>query len=409
MRALLTLLLMALVPTGAGAQPVPDSLRVEDALARLARHPLVQAAEARAAAQQASARGVTAWAAPSLLYAREGMGARGDFAEQRVVAGVAWGPAGVARAERARLRAAGQAYTWEAEAGRRELRARTIAAYVELALADALVALRAEATLLADSLVGVARLREESGEAAGLETLRAELEAEQARAAVAAAAVQREAARGAVGVVLGVEGSVCPVAPPLRVPPFSALPPAPEDALPAVRAAAARADAAAAAVQAARAAWQPTWSAEVFPQYYGGGQQGWGVQVGVHLPLLQGRMLAARRQAARAESGAAAAERDQALRASEAARNAAIARVGAARAALETAEAGPAARADALLALMVRGYRLGEVPLAALLDARRAALQARETLLAARAEVLRSLAEWERATGATVLFPVPPP
>ncbi len=401
MRALLLALATLALP--ASAQP-RDSLTVRDALALVGRaHPLVQASEAMAASREAAAGGVTAWASPTLGYAIEGVGTDGGFAEQRVMVGVEVGPASLARAERARLAAEARAFGFDAEATRRALRARVVAAYVDLGVVDSLVTLRRVAVALADSLVSVARLREAAGEAAGLETLRAELEAEQARAALAATVGQREAARAAATASLGLPlDGVAAVAPRLRLPDALSSPPAPS---PTVAAAEARVEAAQASADAARAMRLPTWSAEVFPQHFGGDTFGAGVQVGVRLPLGQGRVVAARVRAAEAARQSAVAERDGRAGERVATVAAAEVRVRSARAALEAARGAPVERAEALLALALRGYQLGEVTQPMLLDTRRALLSAREVGLEAFREALLAVVAWERASGSSLLFP----
>ena len=394
-------LLLALLAASASAQ-APDSLTVREALALVAEaHPLVRASDAMAASREAASRGVTPWAAPTLGYAVEGVGADGAF-EQRVVAGVEVGPASLARAERARLTAEARAFGYDAEATRRALRARVVAAYVDLGIADSLVGLRQEAVALADSLVLSARLRETAGEAAGLETLRAELEAEQARAALSAAVGRREAARVAATASLGL-----PLGEAAAVPPRLVLPDDLPDAgaSPLVAAAEARVDAAEASADAVRASRRPVWSAEVFPQHFGGDTFGAGVQVGVRLPIGQGRVTAARATAADAARQSAEAERDGIAAERAALVAAAEAQVQGARVALEAARGAPVERAEALLALAVRGYQLGEVTQPMLLDTRRALLASREIGLEAFREALLAVVAWERASGSSVLFP----
>lgn len=406
MRTLLFSLAVLALPASA---QVRDSLTVHDALALVTdAHPLVRASEAMAASREAAAGGVTAWASPTLGYAMEGIGTGSGFSEQRVMAGVEIGPASLARAERARLSAEARAFGFDAEAARRALRARVVAAYVDLGIADARVALRHEAVALADSLVLVARLREEAGEGAGLETLRAELEAEAARATLTAAVGQREAARAAATASLGMPlgmplGMTAAVAPRLILP--DGLPSAEAGTPPVTAAAEARVDAARAGAAVARASRLPVWSAEVFPQHFGGSSVGAGVQVGVRLPLGQGRAVAARVSAAESAREAAEAERDglAAERAAQVA--AAAARVRSTRAALDAARGAPVDRAEALLALALRGYQLGEVTQPLLLDTRRALLAAREARLDAFRDALLAVVDWERASGSSVLFP----
>ncbi|GAB5550107.1 MAG: hypothetical protein SangKO_098670 [Sandaracinaceae bacterium] len=400
MRALLLALAALAVPASA---QTPNTLTVRNALALVERaHPLVQASQDMAASREAAAGGVTAWAAPTLGYAMEGIGADGSF-EQRVVAGIEVGPASLARAERQRLTAEARAFGFDAEATRRALRARVVAAYVDLGIADSLVALRREAVGLADSLVLVAQIREESGEGAGLETLRAELEAEQARATLAAAVGQREAARAAATASPGLRlDGAAAVAPPLALP--DALPATEATPSPVVAAAGARVEAAQTSADAARASRRPVWSAEVFPQHFGGSSFGAGVQVGVRLPLGQGRIVASRVGAAEAARQSAEATRDGLAAERMASVTAAEVRVWSARAALDAARGAPIERGEALLALALRGYQLGEVTQPMLLDTRRALLSAREVGLDAFREALLAVVAWERASGARLLF-----
>ncbi|OZC01425.1 TolC family protein [Rubricoccus marinus] len=398
MRALLLPLLLLAVPASAQA---PDSLTVFEALSLVERaHPLVRASEALATSREAAVGGVTAWAAPTLGYAVEGVGASGGF-EQRIVAGVEVGPASLARAERQRLAAEARAYGFDADATRRALRARVVAAYVDLGVAESRVGLRLEAVALADSLVRVARLREEAGEGAGLETLRAELEAERARATLAAAVGQREAARAAAVASLGLPVDGAAAAPTLTLP--DVLPPTGATA-PLVAAAGARVEAAQASADAARASRRPVWSAEVFPQHFGGDTFGAGFQVGVRLPLGQGRIVASRVRAAEAARQSAEAERDGLAAERRASVAAAEARVRSARVTLEAARGAPVERAEALLALALRGYQLGEVTQPMLLGARQALLDAREVGLDAFRDALLAVVAWERVSGERVLF-----
>lgn len=401
MRAILFSL--ALLAPSASAQ-TPDSLTVQAALALVNQaHPLVQASEAMASSRQAASDGVTAWAAPTLGYAMEGIGTNGGFSEQRVMAGIEVGPASRARAERRQLEAEARAFGFDAEATRRALRARVVAAYVDLGIADSLVSLRQDAVELADSLVIVARLREAAGEAAGLETLRAELEAEQARASLTAAVGQREAARADATASLGLPLEAVAVPPHLTLP--EALPRMDASASPVVAAAAARVDAAQAIADAARASRLPVWSAEMFPQHFGGDTFGAGVQVSVRLPLGQSRIVASRVGAAEAARQSAEAERDGRAAERTAALDAAEARVRSTRLALEAARGAPLQQAEALLELATRGYQLGEVTQPMLLDTRRALLAAREIGLEAFHEALRAVVAWERASDSSILFP----
>ena len=406
MRAFLILLVLVSVSVQAQTRP-PDSLTVYDALALVAGdHPFVRSAQALAASREAAVHGVTSRTAPTFTYAMEGIGQNGGFTEQRVGAGIEVGPSSLARAERRRLGAEARAFASDAEATRRLLRARVVSAYIDLAVADSLVGLRQEGVDLADGLAEVARLREAAGEAAGLETLRAELEAEQARADLAVASSRREAARAGVLAALGLPlEAVVPVAPSLDVSravgePFTA----PRDTLPAIRAAQSRVDAAGFAADAARAARLPVWSAEVFPQHFGGTAIGAGFQVGVRLPLGQGRIVAARVEAAEAERRAAEADREALALMQSAGVQSARARVEAARNALAATTRGPVEQADVLLDLTLRGYQLGEVTQQVVLDTRRSVLATRQAALNALADLFLALAEWERASGTQVLF-----
>jgi multidrug efflux system outer membrane protein len=408
-------LLLVLTAHLAAAQPA-EPLTVYDAL-RLVRgaHPAAAAAEMQARAAEAEARGLTSWSAPTLSYAMEGIGTAGGFAEQRLVAGVDVAPAALARAHRTRLTAEREALLLDADATRQALRAAVVAAFVRLGAADSLVAIRRAGLDLADGLVRVARLREQAGEAAGIETLRAELERETAAAALAEATARRSVAAAealaATGQTVGTRAVRAPrLAVPVGLdgaaqPAWAASAVLPADSLPALAAAGRRIRAAEAAADAVRAERLPVLTGEVFPQHFGRTSFGLGFQVGVRVPLFQRSALDARAQAAQALVGAAAADRDWLATAQHLSAVSAQARVVAARDALAAVQGGPRAQADSLLALSMRGYHLGEVTQAVLLDTLRIRLAVQERALEALRDLLLAMADWERATGASLLFP----
>ena len=178
----LALALLALVTAlpMASAQP----LTLPDALARVeTEHPdlgRLQAALAVNRGQRLLGYGIDA---PTVSYAREGIDG-GGFAEQRVVfsQGVA-SPVATYYGLR-RIDTEADALQLDLAARRSLLRMGVEKAFVDVMYAERLIALRTEALDLAQQFLEAARLREEMGESAGLETMRAEIALAEAEAAL---------------------------------------------------------------------------------------------------------------------------------------------------------------------------------------------------------------------------------
>lgn len=403
-----SLVLGAASPASAQSVGRADTLTVQHALALVTgAHPSALAFELRAESRGASVDGITSWSAPTLSYAMEGIGTNGGFAEQRIVGGIEFAPRALGRAQRDRLRAERLALLSDADVVRRELRYRVVTAFVELAAADSLVSLRRRGMELADGLVRVAQMRERAGETAGIETLRAELERENAAAALAEALSRRSAAEAtalaSVGRPLDTRTVIAPrLAAPDSVAVRAQIGPA--FGFPELRAAASRIDATSAAAEEVRAARQPTLLGEVFPQHFGRSSFGVGFQVGVRIPLFQADAHSAREQAARIEIDAAVADRQAIQTVLEVGAVSARAHVVSARAALEALRVGPLPQAEELLRLSTRGYQLGEITQAVMLDTLRLQLEIRERALNALHRLTRAVADLEYATGETLLF-----
>ncbi|MEP0548886.1 MAG: TolC family protein [Rhodothermales bacterium] len=404
--ALILLALAAVLLMGpAQAQP----LTVYDALARVeAEHPdlgRLQAALAVNRGQRLLGFGLDA---PTLSYAREGIDGDG-FAEQRFVFGQSLASPFATYFGLRRIDAEADALRLDAEARRTLLRQNVEQAFVGVMYAERLIELRAEAVALADQLVEAARLREDVGEAAGLETMRAEIERAGAEAALVEAeqALARSRLVVAAAAALGAEVEVVTPGPlafrPVdvaRADVVGGLPSLPE-------AQSARASVAAAGlgVREAKGARFPGLAVEVFPQDFGDGFNTVGFQVGLRIPIPGTPSVRGPRAVAEArlreQTWAREATAIQLAAEAEAAwtgYRAALAQVTRYRDVV-----GP--QADTLVARSYEGYLLGEVPLFALLDAQRTALAAEERYAAALRDYFLRLAELERFTGRALVFP----
>lgn len=405
MTRLLTLSLLMLLAVPAPAQP----LTVHDVLARVeAEHPDLGRLRAALAANRGERLLGYGIEAPTLSYAREGIG-DGGFAEQRVSVGQAVASPVATYYGRRRIDTEAGALQLDLAARRALLRQHVAKAFVDAMYTERLIALRAEAVGLAEQFLDAARLREEMGEAAGLETMRAEIGRAEAEAALADAERLRAQAYVAIAAAAALDGDV--VTPgPLTFRPadvtrdevFGRL-----ATLPEVRSAQSGVDAARLGVREARGALVPGLAVEVFSQDFGDGFDHLGFQVGVRIPIpgtpsYRGSRAVAE---ARLQERAWAQEATALQLAAEA--EAAWGGYEAALAAVTRHREALGPQADTLVARSHEGYLLGEVPLFALLDAQRTALAAEERYAAALRDYAHRLVELERFTGRALVF-VPP-
>ena len=391
----------------AQAQP----LTVYDALARVeAEHPdlgRLQAALAANRGQRLLGYGIDA---PTVSYAREGIDGDG-FAEQRFVfsQGVA-SPVATYYGLR-RIDTEADALRLDLAARRSLLRMGVEKAFVDVMYAERLIGLRAEALDLARQFVEAARLREEMGESAGLETMRAEIALAEAEAALVEAEQVRAQARVTVAAATALGAAVDVETPgPLafrsvdvtRDAVFDVVPSMPE-----LRSAHESVAAADLGVREARGALFPGFAVEVFPQDFGDGFNTVGFQVGLRIPIpgtpsYRGPRAVAQARlqnqtwAREATAVHLAAEAEATWTGFVAARDAVL---------RYRSTVGP--QADTLVARSQEGYLLGEVPLFALLDAQRTALAAEERYAAALRDYTYRLVELERFTGRPLAFPEP--
>jgi cobalt-zinc-cadmium efflux system outer membrane protein len=401
----LAILFVLLLAVPATAQP----LTLSDALVRVeTEHPdlgRLRAALAVNRGQRLLGYGIDA---PTVSYAREGIDG-GGFAEQRVVfsQGVA-SPVATYYGLR-RIDTEADALRLDADARRSLLRVGVEKAFVDVMYAERLIALRAEALDLAQQFLEAARLRESMGEAAGLETMRAEIALAEAEAALVEAERTREQARVTVAAVAALDADVEVVTPgPLT---FHSVDVTRDDvfgrlsALPEWQSAATSVDAAGLGVRESKGALFPGFAVEVFPQDFGDGFNSVGFQVGLRIPIpgtpsyrgpkavAQAR-LREREWVREATTVQIAAEAEAAWTGYVAAREAVV---------RYRETIGP--RADTLVARSHEGYLLGEVPLFALLDAQRTALAAEERYAAALRDYTLRLAELERFVDRPLVFP----
>jgi cobalt-zinc-cadmium efflux system outer membrane protein len=266
--------------------------------------------------------------------------------------------------------------------------------------AERLIALRTEALDLAQQFLEAARLREEMGEAAGLETMRAEIALAEAEAALVEAERAREQARVTVAAVAALDMDVEVATPgPLAFQPvdlsrdevFGRL-----SALPAMRSAATSVDAAQLGVREAKGALFPGFAVEVFPQDFGDGFDRVGFQVGLRIPIPGTPSYRGPRAVAEARLREQTWAREATAVQLAAEAEAAWAGYVAARDAVVRYRETIGPRADTLVARSQEGYLLGEVPLFALLDAQRTALAAEERYAAALRDYFHRLVELER-------------
>jgi cobalt-zinc-cadmium efflux system outer membrane protein len=402
-RSLILLLVFLALP--AAAQP----LTLPDALARVeAEHPdlgRLQAALAANRGQRLLGYGIDA---PTVSYAREGIDGDG-FAEQRFVfsQGVA-SPVATYYGLR-RIDTEADALRLDLAARRSLLRMGVEKAFVDVMYAERLIELRTEAVDLAQQFLEAARLREEMGESAGLETMRAEIGLAEAEAALFEAQQVLAQARVTVAAATAIDADREVVTPaplafhPVDVSRYDVFQPL--TALPEAQSARTSVEAAQFGVREARGALFPGLAVEVFPQDFGDGFNSVGFQIGLRIPIPGTPSYRGPKAVAQAR-----------LREREYAREATAVQLGAeaeaswtgylaARDAVLRYRSAIGPRADTLVARSQEGYLLGEVPLFALLDAQRTALAAEERYAAALRDYSHRLVELERFTGRSLVFP----
>ena len=396
----------ALLTGPAAAQP----LTLYDALARVeAEHPdlgRLQAALAVNRGQRLLGYGTDA---PTVSYAREGIDG-GGFAEQRVVFGQSLASPVATYYGLRRIDTEADALRLDLAARRSVLRTSVEQAFVQAMYAERLVALRTEALALAEQLVEAAQLREEMGEAAGLETMRAEIALAEAEAALVEAEQTGAQARLAIAAAAALPNATVETPGPLAFHPVDVTR---DDvfggvaAMPELRSAQTNVAAANFGVREARGALFPGLAVEVFPQDFGDGFNTVGFQVGLRIPIPG-------TPSHRGPKAVAEARLRQQTWAREATSRTLAAEAEAAwtgyRAALSQVTRyrdilGP--RTDTLVARSHEGYLLGEVPLFALLEAQRTALAAEERYAAALRDYYLRLAELERFVRRSLVFPEP--
>ena len=402
-RTLIFLLMLLALPVTAQPLTLPDVLaRVE------AEHPdfgRLQAALAANRGQRLLGFGLDA---PTVSYAREGIDGAG-FAEQRIVFGQGVASPVATYYGLRRIDTEADALRLDLAARRSLLRVGVEKAFIDVMYGERLIELRTEALNLARQFVEAARLREEMGESAGLETMRAGLALAEAEAALTEAERTREQARLAVAAVAALGTHVEIVTPgPLafhsagvtRDDVFSGL-----SALAEVRSASASVSAARLGMREATGALFPGIAVEVFPQDFGEGFNSVGFQIGLRIPIPGTPSY----RGSRAVAEARLREREWAREATAAGlaveAEAAWAGYVNAREAVARYRDATGPQADTLVARSHEGYLLGEVPLFALLDAQRTALAAEERYAAALRDYLVRLADLERFTGRALVFP----
>lgn len=406
----LTVLAGVLLAAGGALPSRAQPLTVYDALARLeAGHPELGRLDALLAANRGERLLSFGLEAPTLAYAREGI-AGTAYAEQRLVLGQRLAAPLASYYGRRRLDAEAEALRYGRAARQARLREQVKKAFVEVQYAELLVALRHEGVSLAEQLIAAARLREEAGAAAGLETMRAEIDLAEAEAALAEAEhLRAQALTAAAAAAAAPTAQVVPPGPLTFVAPGVAR----EQVLgrlaglPAAREAEAYLGAARIGVREGRATRLPGLSAEVFAQDFGGGFNRLGFQIGLQIPLpgtpagraprlLAEAVLQERTWAREAQVRALAAEAEALWRAY-----------------LDTQALvvryrdGLVPLADTLTARAHEGYLIGEVPLFALLDAQQTLLTARSRYAAALRDYTLRVVELERFTGAAYVFASP--
>lgn len=387
------------LPALAAAQPArPDDL--VELIVREGPRAVAIRAEFDIVQREQAAR--TVWPNPSLAYSREGAGFTEFFqAEQSLpIFGI-----------RSALSRAGVAAVAAAEAERDArlwaLRAEAAASVARLAGAQATVDATTAAAGRIEGLIEVLRVRETEGEGARFDRLRAEIELGDVRRTVADARADAATARAALIVLLPAGAAVTAVAPLTAVDR-----PLPADAELMSRAVANRAELRALQQEIARGREeatvatrqrrpQPTVTAGVKRADDAGGRETGGLfGVGATVPLFDtGRREAARWQAEQRRAEAQRRAIEQQIR-------------GEVTAALEIARvredaqraAPPPQSVDDLVAMAVLAYREGEIGIAALLDASRAAGDARARDIGLRLDLRLAHIELERAVGG-VLWP----
>ncbi len=392
--------------TGVSFGVEADSLTLQAAMElALSTNPMLQWYDGQVSVISGQRMQETPFGPLSVSFEREGIDA-GAFNEQRMIAGGSLlSPLATVYA-RKRLATQRVATVEEKRVEQRRVAANVRHAFVDLMYANAVIDLRSIAVDLARSLAVTTSRREEAGEAARVDVLRARLELTDAEASHAEA--EGVVLVSQVGVYRSVGLDKGSSAPPIQLPGELALTQVTVDSIalfglmseaPALVAAREMANAARFGVSESQAAQLPDVVADVFRQDFGQGYKAYGFQVGLRfripfLPASRGKVSEARgllQQRVAVERAVAvqiAAEADSAWALYQTAvRN------------VKRLDEESIAVANELLRLTLRGYELGEVSLIAVLDARKSVLASRQRYLAALRDLYRQTIELERITG----------
>ncbi len=408
----LTLLLTMLALGGPlRAQPAPERLGVVEAV-RLAEANSPELNRLRAAVEAARAARLTTFGldAPTVAYAREGIGA-GGFNEQRVVVSQAFDfpTTGLYRYRQADREA--DALERRLDALRRQTKARVKQAYTRVLYAREIEHLRQEELALARALIDAVSTRLEVGEASPIDRMKADLQLAQARDNLDAAHRDFLNARYDLFRAIGLDPEaqryeiVFPdtlAYVPVEIDQEAAL--ARLDEQPEVQEALTRVAAAGYGVRAARSSLLPRVHLSYWPQDFGTGYDVHAFEAGISVPLwgwLDGR---GRIQQARAEHRQRQWETDAVRLDLKQAIEQAWHRYDASRQVIERFNQTVQERAATLLSLTREGYRLGEIDLLTLLDTQRTYLDSQLRFYQALRDYYLDVIELERYLEQDLVF-----
>ncbi len=413
--ALMLMLLLAALGSGRllRAQPAPERLGVAAAV-RLAETNSPELNRLRAAVEAARAARLTTLGldAPTVSYAREGIGA-GGFNEQRVVVSQAFDfpTTGIYRFRQAGREA--DALERRLEALLRQTKARVKQAYTRVLYAREIEHLRTEELALARALIDAVTTRLEVGEASPIDRMKADLQRAQAQDNLDAAHRDFLNARYDLFRAIGLDPEaqryeiVFPdtlAYVPVVIDQEAAL--ARLDGQPEVREALTRVEAADYGVRAARSSLLPRVHLSYWPQDFGTGYDFHAFEVGLSVPLWgwldgRGRIRQARAERRRRQWETEAVRLDL-KRAIEQAWH----RYDASRQVIERFNQTVQERAATLLALTREGYRLGEIDLLTLLDTQRTYLDSQLRFYQALRDYYLDVIALEQFLGRDLVFPV---
>lgn len=352
---------------------------------------------------------------PELVYAREGI-TGGGFTEQR------WGLSQTIdaplqsyyRLRRTDAEADALGLLLDAEALR--VRADVKRAYTDVLYTQEIVHLRGQEVALNEQLLEAVALRASVGEASELERMKAEIALAEAESNLGEARRQFQDARYALFHAVGIdpEAQHYTITFPDTLA-YIATEVAQADVMaalvrqPALRGARRQVDAAGLGVRQARASLLPALSVDYFPQDFSGGYRAHGFQVGLELPLWIVPNYRSRVRRAQAERQARSWQQQAVALDLKKAAEQAWHGYETSRAAIRRYQATVQTRAEALMALTLEGYRLGEIDLLTLLDNQRTYLSTQLRYYDALRDHYHRLIELERFLGREVAFAAPPP